>query len=293
MAVCGVWAVLVVTVGVWAALVLPYFALEGAREDGFLSPAQGRAVAGTGAVLAAVTATLLLRLNCGDPGVVRAACHEGGKEEEDGPPCATCLVPRPPGAHHCSVCDCCVAGFDHHCPFVGGCVGAGNRVTFVCMLVAAAALSLYAAATSAAHFSLLLRAADRRGSLRSGGGRAAAVTAAAVACALAAWLVWRLAAAMWRTGCRPPSLAVCCARGGMRAWPGALQWTGAVVVLLVVVCVTLRGWAGWPQRTPAGLFLALPLAALGAFLAGFAAVHWALLCMGETTKGAVRRANAV
>ena len=49
--------------------------------------------------------------------------------------CWTCLMRKPLRSKHCSVCDECVATFDHHCPWVGNCVAENNHFHFVMFLI--------------------------------------------------------------------------------------------------------------------------------------------------------------
>ena len=44
--------------------------------------------------------------------------------------CIWCAVHQPVRAHHCKACNMCVHGFDHHCGFLGTCIGEANRCRF-------------------------------------------------------------------------------------------------------------------------------------------------------------------
>mmetsp|Transcript_440 Transcript_440/g.613 ORF Transcript_440/g.613 Transcript_440/m.613 type:complete len:363 (-) Transcript_440:21-1109(-) len=66
-------------------------------------------------------------------------------EEEGWRYCGVCSLYQPPRAAHCPDCNVCIQEYDHHCPWMGTCIGKKNMSSFVCFNITWLMYLLYAA----------------------------------------------------------------------------------------------------------------------------------------------------
>ena len=86
--------------------------------------------------------------------------------------CVTCNIFRPPRASHCPICDNCVERFDHHCPWLGTCLGKRNYKYVFFFLLHTLALQLFVLALCATQIAIAAR--EDSGADDGGGGAAIA-----------------------------------------------------------------------------------------------------------------------
>ena len=71
------------------------------------------------------------RANSNGVGGKYAGLPTDGRDLSDWRYCDLCSVYQPPTAAHCPDCNLCIDGYDHHCPWMGTCIGKRNMKAFV------------------------------------------------------------------------------------------------------------------------------------------------------------------
>eukprot|EP01095_Lingulamoeba_sp_RSL-Kostka_P001685 TRINITY_DN1245_c3_g1_i1.p1 TRINITY_DN1245_c3_g1~~TRINITY_DN1245_c3_g1_i1.p1 ORF type:complete len:326 (-),score=35.90 TRINITY_DN1245_c3_g1_i1:30-1007(-) len=69
--------------------------------------------------------------------------------------CNTCHIFRPPRSNHCRLCDNCVEIWDHHCPWVGNCIGKRNYKFYLYFIWSTMLFAIYITLNSIVHIVLI------------------------------------------------------------------------------------------------------------------------------------------
>jgi len=71
--------------------------------------------------------------------------------------CHKCETNRPPRSHHCRICKLCVLEYDHHCPWINGCIGYNNYRNFVLLIFYVMLGCCYGTCMLASDFCVMMR----------------------------------------------------------------------------------------------------------------------------------------
>merc|ERR1719195_1310844 len=107
--------------------------------------------------------------------------------------CFTCKIFRPPRASHCSICDNCVERFDHHCPWVGNCVGKRNYRYFYLFLVSLAFHCVFIFVCAVTHLVILSKDDAGKGNFLEAVRKSPASIIVCVICFFSVWSIIGLA----------------------------------------------------------------------------------------------------
>ena len=130
----------------------------------FVANTWTKAILITGGVICLIVLTFLILSSFRDPGIIRRnhfsrnflferkaskIVHLGYLRYYKY--CGTCSIVRPIRSSHCFDCDNCVEKCDHHCPWIGNCVGKRNYIYFYFFVVSFTILLAYIEGFCVAH----------------------------------------------------------------------------------------------------------------------------------------------
>ena len=130
----------------------------------FITNTWTKAILITGGVICLIVLTFLILSSFRDPGIIRRnhfsrnflferkaskIVHLGYLRSYKY--CGTCSIMRPIRSSHCFDCDNCVEKCDHHCPWIGNCVGKRNYIYFYFFVVTFTILLVYIEGFCVAH----------------------------------------------------------------------------------------------------------------------------------------------